>query len=690
MGDRLGRYVVLRHLASGGMADVLLARTDGIEGFVRHVVLKRIKPEHARDQRFMSMFLDEARLAANLHHGNIVQVFDIGESNGEYFFAMEYLHGEDLRAILSAVAKQRSHVPLGHVVGIVAAAAAGLHHAHERRGPDRKSLGIVHRDVSPSNILIGYDGTPKLVDFGIAKAAARTNETHSGTLKGKVAYMSPEQCKSEPVDRRSDVYALGVVLYELATTTRLFKGDNDYLMMDAICNGKVPLPRVRRAELPNELSMIIMKALSLDPARRYQTADELRVALEQFGLAFGLSTSTSGLADYMHKLFGEKPEPWLDDATVDEAPLARRPPTKPAAVATVASRPAELVRAARSTSEVDAVVDGTSADPRADLEPKTITNGSLAGLQRVATAAPSFVRITAPAPVVAAVTLSQPAVAPPPPVDPTRTSTKMAWEPSPASLAPVRNWSSGKLAAALLVAIALVGVASWKLLSQPATATATISPALTATEITVPAAAAAPASEPPHDVTVVHPAAVTATVAGKKPVAVAVAPKPPGLAPRAVARQTVALQAAAPPAVASQAVAPQAVAPPAVAPQAVAVAVAVPVAAPNPVPAPLPVPAPVPGPPMVEIVLAHLSDATVQAVARDHGAELSRCEADGVHGEVTVHFQIDAAGRVTKKQLSSTLGKPKVAGCILASLGHWQFPKPPSGGADGTYTLSFQ
>jgi serine/threonine protein kinase len=311
MQSRLGRYVVLKHLASGGMADVLLGRTEGIEGFERHVVLKRIKPEHAKDARFIRMFLDEARVAANLHHQHIVQVHDIGETGGEYFIAMEYLHGEDVRTILSTASKMRQHVPLGCAMAMVSAAAAGLHYAHERRGPDKRPLGIVHRDISPSNILVGYDGSIKVVDFGIAKASARP-ETRSSSLKGKISYMSPEQCKGAEVDRRSDVYSLGVVLYELATTTRLFKGESDYLVMDQIVNGRVTLPQVRRPELPNELSAIIMRAIAPDPERRYFTADELRVALDQFAAKASLTTSTSAIATYMRKMFGEKPEPWLE------------------------------------------------------------------------------------------------------------------------------------------------------------------------------------------------------------------------------------------------------------------------------------------------------------------------------------------------------------------------------------------
>jgi serine/threonine protein kinase len=309
MGDRLGRYVVVKHLATGGMADVLLGRSEGIEGFARHVVLKRIRPEHARDQRFIRMFLDEARVAANLHHQHIVQVHDVGEAAGEYFIAMEYLHGEDVRVLLTTAAKQRTHVPLGIAVAVVSAAAAGLHYAHERRGSDRRSLGIVHRDVSPSNLLVGHDGSVKIVDFGIAKASM-SQDTQSGTLKGKLSYMSPEQCKGGAVDCRSDVYALGVVLYELATTTRLFRGDNDYLLMEQIVHGRITAPHVRRPDLSRELSAIIMRALATDVDRRYATADELRAALDQFASRAGITASPSTIAAYMREQFGDRPEPW--------------------------------------------------------------------------------------------------------------------------------------------------------------------------------------------------------------------------------------------------------------------------------------------------------------------------------------------------------------------------------------------
>jgi serine/threonine-protein kinase len=256
------------------------------------------------------MFLDEARTVASLHHHNIVQVNDIGEEHGEYFFAMEYVHGEDTRKLLAQVAARNARVPLEHALTIVMAAASGLHYAHEQVGPDRKALGIVHRDVSPANILIGYDGSVKVVDFGIAKAAHQSNETGSGVLKGKATYMSPEQCNVEHVDRRSDVFALGVVLWELVTSLPLFHRENDFLTMSTIVKGDYPQPSSIRPDLPAELDTIIMKALSRSPSDRFATADEMRVALEQFAVRAGLRTSSTALADYMKTLFGRRPEPW--------------------------------------------------------------------------------------------------------------------------------------------------------------------------------------------------------------------------------------------------------------------------------------------------------------------------------------------------------------------------------------------
>jgi serine/threonine protein kinase len=321
-GTKLGRYEVIKHLARGGMADLSVARATGIENFERHVVIKHLRPEQSRDASFVQMFVAEARLAGALHHHNIVQVHDIGQDGGRHFFAMEYVHGEDLRRVLAKLNDRGEQLPIQHVVTIATAVCAALHHAHEQRGNDRKPLGIVHRDVTPGNILVSYDGNVKVVDFGIAKAVLRTSDTAVGMLKGKVPYMAPEQCTGRAIDRRSDVFAFGIVLYELSTVRRLFKGGNEYLTMASVVSGEIPKPTTHRKDLPAELEQIILKALRRDPAQRYQTADEMRIALDQFADKAGLRTSTTALADYMKKLFGERPEPWmLDISPAVETPL---------------------------------------------------------------------------------------------------------------------------------------------------------------------------------------------------------------------------------------------------------------------------------------------------------------------------------------------------------------------------------
>ncbi|MEO7094087.1 MAG: serine/threonine-protein kinase [Polyangiales bacterium] len=323
---RLGRYEVVQRLAAGGMADVLLGRTVGIEGFERHVVIKRIRAEQARDIRYVTMFLDEARLAASLHHANIVQVNDIGQEDGEYFFAMEYVLGEDVRKILSRAAETDERVPLEHILSIITGAAAGLHHAHEQIRANGSTLGIVHRDVSPANILVGLDGGVKVVDFGIAKAAHQTSQTQSGVLKGKVAYMSPEQCNNENVDRRSDVFSLGIVLYELLTLRPLFQRENDFLAMTAIVHEDVPPPSTINPQVSAELDAIVQKALARNPADRYQTTDEMRRALDHLAQTAGVRTSTTALADYMKGMFGQRREPWLvadEDDETEELLISR-------------------------------------------------------------------------------------------------------------------------------------------------------------------------------------------------------------------------------------------------------------------------------------------------------------------------------------------------------------------------------
>ncbi|HEY5949595.1 MAG TPA: protein kinase [Kofleriaceae bacterium] len=301
-------------LAAGGMARIYIGRSTGIGSFERHVVLKMITPERANDLTAVNMFLDEARLAASLNHQNVAQVFEVGEDLGIHYLAMEYVHGQDLRAVLAKAGSQGTRIPLELALTVVAGAAAGLNHAHERRGPDGTPLGIVHRDVSPSNIMIGYDGAVKLLDFGIAKATARSVETQSGIIKGKFAYMAPEQCRGRDVDRRSDVFSLGIILYEISTQHRCFRADSDFDTMHRIVTGDVVRPTRLVQGYPQALEAIVMKALAVDASQRYQSAGLLLEALESFAVSSRMSLSTMGLGRFMRDMFGEVQEPWLNTA----------------------------------------------------------------------------------------------------------------------------------------------------------------------------------------------------------------------------------------------------------------------------------------------------------------------------------------------------------------------------------------
>jgi eukaryotic-like serine/threonine-protein kinase len=303
---------VISHLATGGMAQIYLARQSGLGAFERHVVLKTILRERASDQRFVTMFLDEAKLAATLNHQNVAQVYEVDQADGAYFMAMEYVHGENARAILETTLRRGWTIPLELAVMIVSGAAAGLHHAHERKGKQGQPLNIVHRDVSPANIMVGFDGSVKVLDFGIAKAEERATKTVGGTIKGKYGYMSPEQCKGKPIDRRSDIFALGICLYELTTLRRAFKGNDDFETMKRIVAGDVIPPSVAVQGYPRELEAIILTALANDPNARFQTAQEMIEALDAFAVRTKLTGSNTALGRYMTQLFGSKREPWVE------------------------------------------------------------------------------------------------------------------------------------------------------------------------------------------------------------------------------------------------------------------------------------------------------------------------------------------------------------------------------------------
>ncbi len=300
------------------MAELYLAKAMGIAGFEKPCVLKLVLPHLTEDSDFVEMFLTEARLAATLDHPNVAHVVDIGEVDGEYFFVMEYVHGRDVRGLLRAC--NPGTMPLPAALSIAHGVAEGLHYVHERRDGTGRFLGLVHRDISPSNVMLSHDGSVKIVDFGIAKATEMRHATRTGVLKGKVHYMAPEQCEGHAIDRRTDVFALGILLYEMTTGRPLFTGTNDYYVMSRIVRGVFARPREVDPTYPPELEQIVLRALALDPKDRYVSAQALQVDLEQFARAAGLSVSSRTLAETMHEMFGDATPPNFDEDEEEVAP----------------------------------------------------------------------------------------------------------------------------------------------------------------------------------------------------------------------------------------------------------------------------------------------------------------------------------------------------------------------------------
>ncbi|WNG41841.1 protein kinase [Archangium minus] len=306
-GVTVGRYQLLARLAVGGMAEIWLARQTGPRGFEKFVAIKRLVEKLSSDTEFVGLFLDEARLAAQLNHPHIVQIFELGEEEGAYYIAMEYLAGETLTSIARACARQKKLLPLALAVRFVADAAEGLAYAHAKQGPDGALLGIVHRDVSPQNILVTYDGTVKLLDFGIAKAANRETQTQVGQVRGKAAYMSPEQARGEPLDGRSDIFSLGIVLFELVTGTRLFPSTESLAAMNMLADGTpLPIAHERNPRVPESLSRIISRALARQPAQRYASARHFHAALTEWLRGQPKEPDSCEMARFMMQLFGER------------------------------------------------------------------------------------------------------------------------------------------------------------------------------------------------------------------------------------------------------------------------------------------------------------------------------------------------------------------------------------------------
>ena len=301
--ERFGQYILLEKVASGGMAELFKAKKIGIEGFERVLAIKRILPHLSSDEEFIDMFIAEAKLVARLSHKNIAQVYDFGKTDENYFIAMEYIRGKDLRGIFKRCEGKNIKLPVALAVFIAREVASALSYAHRQKDSMGRKLNIIHRDVSPQNILVSYEGDVKVVDFGIAKAGTHSKTT-TGVLKGKLSYMSPEQAWGKPIDHRSDIFSLGIVLYEMLTGERLFKGDTEINTLERVREAKVEsFPSSINADLPSELDVKVLKALAKEVTDRYQDASGMEADLGDTLFKLSSPDPALSLKQFMHDLF---------------------------------------------------------------------------------------------------------------------------------------------------------------------------------------------------------------------------------------------------------------------------------------------------------------------------------------------------------------------------------------------------
>ena len=303
-----GKYLLLERINIGGMAEVFKAKTYGVQGFERFLAIKRILPNMAEDDEFINMFVDEARIAVQLTHANVVQIYELGKFENQFYIAMEYVSGRDMRQVLDKLRKEKTTVPVPTTAFVISKICEGLDYAHRRTDPSGRPLNLIHRDVSPQNILVGYEGAVKITDFGIAKAEDRASKTQAGVLKGKFAYMSPEQVRGLPIDRRSDIFAVGILMYEMLTGERLFVGESDFTTLEKVRNAEVPPPRMHNPDIPEELEAIVLKTLSRDRDERYQWASELHDDLQQFLIVNNSIYNGKRLAEYLSGHYSEEIE----------------------------------------------------------------------------------------------------------------------------------------------------------------------------------------------------------------------------------------------------------------------------------------------------------------------------------------------------------------------------------------------
>jgi serine/threonine-protein kinase len=468
-GERLDRFELVAELASGGMATVYLARLLGVAGFQRLVAIKRLHPHLAKEPDFIQMFLDEARLAARIHHPNVVSIQEVGQSAQGYYLVMDYVEGDTFARLLSRAAQAKTQIPWGVTIRILLDTLAGLHAAHELTDDLGQPLALVHRDVSPQNILIGADGIARITDFGVARAASRLSTTRSGQLKGKLAYMAPEQARGEEIDRRADIFSCGIVLWEALALKRLFKGNGEAATLNLVLHEPIAPPSKYQPDIPSALEAVCMKALERDVDKRWATAAKFADELERVARSLSCIGSVRDVAACLESVFG-------DDLTQQReavrAWLARSEPSRPRRIQD--PRPVE-------TESVKTRVEGKSepSRPRSGELPPFVEPALAPVVVAPAVTAANPVAAASPVPVAPALTAVPPTVG----VGPSQAPENVSSVPSavlPPHDAMVARDGSGRarsglrMAAAVLVTGVVLGVGAWvavtRLHPQPAPA----------------------------------------------------------------------------------------------------------------------------------------------------------------------------------------------------------------------------
>jgi len=353
-GDSFGKYLLHERISVGGMAEVFKATLQSPVGFERTLAIKRILPHLVDDERFISMLIDEAKMAVQLSHPNIAQVHDLGRVDRHYYIAMDFVDGEDMAEVERCQRRRGTPIPIAITAHITMSICAALQHAHEATWPGGQPLGLIHRDVSPTNVLVSFDGEVKVIDFGLAKAVGRRSQTRHGVVKGKLTYLSPEQARGDELDHRSDIYALGTCLWEWLTGKRLYLRDSDQEIIQAVRQGKVPSPRTIDTRVPEQLERIVMRALERERDRRYATALAMHDDLEAFVYAADARISRNDLAQYMARLFPDRVVP----------PAVADPSAADATSPNIGSPPPGLDR---TTTQV-VIPEAAAMSDRADLE----------------------------------------------------------------------------------------------------------------------------------------------------------------------------------------------------------------------------------------------------------------------------------------------------------------------------------